>query len=210
MCGTIRKTGVGALAMVMSLMLIVVVAACTHSSGSDEDGVEWSGFFVSVEQSALEPIITIEEMERIGGFTFVFPSYLPDSTGGRMTLQAWAGTTTTTNGVLEEWGPGERVMIYPTRSDAPYITITEQMKPFSSIFPDSSGGVEDAVVANTNVGCKARTVGEFGQVLECEWVVGEQRFGVFIQWTNSGRITKEMRQEAMKVIKSMIVAPDHP
>jgi hypothetical protein len=217
------RFGVGPLLVVVSLMLVTTVTACLPSAGNEDNPSGWRGFLVvpgsnpPVPWPTPVPIGSIAEMERVAGFTFVFPSYLPEGMGNTIMLDASEGASVTENGVVTKVGPEEEVGIPRKDQAAPSITIEEQAKPFPADFPDSSESVEYVTVAETEVGCKASPApngDELNPVLKCDWLVGDRGFRVFFQWTVKqaipGYVTEDMRQEALKVVESMIVAPEHP
>jgi hypothetical protein len=211
------RFGVGALLLVVSLMLAVVVAACKQSAGNEETLSGWRNFVVVPDAQDSDAVDSIEEMERVAGFAFVFPSYLPEATNYNITLYAWEEASTTVNGVVTKTGPAEVVAIPRGRSDSPDIGIAEMAKPFGVGFPDWTNETEHVNIAETDVGCSASpspSNDPLNPMLTCDWLVGERGFGVVFRWTVEqaipGYVTEDMRQEVLKVAESMIVAPEHP
>jgi hypothetical protein len=200
-----------------SLLLVTMAAACTSWTGGSENASGWRDFVIVPNSPDANPVGTIDQMERIGGFAFVFPSYLPDGMDNKIMLDAWAQTTGTIDGVVEKGGPGEEVDICRAYADAPCITIGEIAQPFPNNFPISGEELEHITIAATDIACLA-TAADNGDNLKpafsCDWVAGDRAFRIVFDWkvdhAIAGHITEEMRQEAMKVIESMIVAPEHP
>jgi len=205
------------LVVATSLMLAATVMACrSSSSGTEGNSPDW-GSFVEVSDSEYPtPTASIEEMERVGGFPFIFPSYLPEGMERKIVLAAWAQTVSTFDGVRKIGGPGEEVAIYPTRLDLPYISIVERMAPFPESFPRSSADVEHINIGNIEVACETHSPSNDDRlpVMQCDWLTGEIGVSILFSWDLEraipGLITQEMRQEAMKVVESMILAPEHP
>ena len=110
----------------------------------------------------------------------------------------------------ERWTWGKVKACLQTRTDAPFITVTEGMKPFRSGFADMSSLPDHTTVSGTDVGCVDLDMGDFGQMEECDWVAGEEGFRVELQWAEANKITDEMHNEAINIIQSMITAPTHP
>ncbi len=208
------RFALGAL-MLTWLVLVAAVPACSSSApaggNANANGVDWAEMHVSADNGpGLQPVPSVQEMENTGGFAFVFPSYLPAGNSDNIAVAAWKETTNVTFGVVQKGGPGERVKIYQARTDAPFVTVTEGMKPFQSGFADMSSLPDHTTVSSIDVGCVDIDMGDFGQIRECDWVVGDEGFRVEAQWTDANEMTDDMRQEAMKVVESMIVAPEHP
>jgi len=205
------------LVVATSLMLAATVMACrSSSSGTEGNSPDWGSFVAVPDSEYPTPTASIEEMERVGGFPFVFPSYLPEGMESKMVLGAWAQTVGVLDGIRKIGGPGEEVTICPTRSDLPCIIIKERMAPFPESSPQSSTHVEHISIGNSEVACD--TYSPSGEdrlpVMQCDWLTGEIGVSILFGWDLEraipGLITEEMRQEAMKVIESMIVAPEHP
>jgi len=200
--------------MALALTSVVVVAAivaCSSSAPSSGTNPDWGKMRVSADnEPGLQPVSSVQEMENMGGFAFVFPSYLPAGNSDNVSVAAWKETTTVTFGVVQKGGPGERVKIYQARTDAPFVTVMEGMKPFRSGFADMSSLPDHTTALGTDVGCDDIDMGDFGQIRECDWVVGDEGFRVEAQWTDANEMTDDMRQEVMRVVESMILAPTHP
>jgi len=200
-----------------SLMLAATVMACrSSSSGTEGNSPDWGSFVAVPDSEYPTPTASIEEMERVGGFPFIFPSYLPEGLERKIVLAAWAQTVSTFDGVRKIGGPGEEVAIYPTRLDLPYISIVERMAPFPESFPRSSADVEHINIGNIEVACETHSPSNDDRlpVMQCDWLTGEIGVSILFSWDLEraipGLITQEMRQEAMKVVESMILAPEHP
>ena len=202
---------------VASLMLALTGTACrSSSSGTEGNSPDWGSFVEVPDSEYPTPTASIEEMERVGGFPFIFPSYLPEGMERKMVLGAWAQTVSVFDGVRKIGGPGEEVAIYPTRLDLPYISIEERMAPFPESFPRSSTDVEHISIGNIEVACETHSPSGEDRfpVMQCDWLTGEIGVSILFSWDLEraipGLITEEMRQEAMKVVESMIAAPEHP
>ncbi len=208
--------GGGALIVLLSLTLASIISGCTSSAGSPGTPSGWRNFVVVVDKAYPTPITSIDEMERIGGFPFVFPSYLPEGMDNKLVLDAWVKTTySSTTGGRYEGGPGEKVRICESDPGAGCMFFVERMKPLPENFPQSSGDVTHTNIGNTDVACSVGPLSEDrNPVMQCDWLVGEKGFSTYFEWTLdhaiSGYITEDMRQEGMKVVESMIVAPEHP
>jgi hypothetical protein len=207
----------GALVLVVSLTLAVTAAACRSSADSKESPSGWRDFVVVPNPEDSNAVNSITEMERTGGFAFVFPSYLPEGTNNKIVLSASEGPSMTINGVVNKAGPVEAVAIQRGRRDSPDIGIGEMTKPFSTGFPGVTSEAQHVTIAKTDVGCEAwpsQSNDPLNPILECDWLVGDRGFEVYFQWTVEqaipGYVTEEMRHEAVKVVESMIVAPEHP
>ena len=222
--GSSRSSGIRVLLFVACLMLVMIVAACRSSADSANEGLKWRDFDVVPFMSERHPIKSIEEMERTGGFAFVFPSYVPEGMDKKMSLNAWVYGGEVANG--ESKIQGESMMIHRGRAESPIITIAEEIHSVPSgalvIERDfsSSDRVQDITIGDTNVFCELLPLSldlgtdERHPRLECNWRAEDWRFSVSFDWSVTtpmpDDITEEMRQEAMKVVESIIVAPEHP
>jgi hypothetical protein len=207
----------GALVLVVSLTLAVTVTACRSSADSKESPSGWRNFVVVPNPEDNAAVGGIAEMERIGGFTFVFPSHLPEGMGNKLMLHALQARSTTENGAARKLGPEEVVAIPRGSGDSPNIAIGEMAEPFPVGFPDWSNETEHVTIAETDVGCRASpspSNDPLSPILGCDWLAGDRGFRVWFQWAVEqaipGYVTEDMRQEALKVAESMLVAPEHP
>jgi len=203
--------------LALAAVLVLVAAACTSSTSGAKVELAGQRFTIVSDESWFEPVASVEEMERVAGFPFIFPSYLPEGLGDKMKLSAWAGGEATVGGVPIKDDPNESVLIYSKRPDAPSIAITER-KPLSpEAYPEPSYGLEAHTIGGTDVSCYVQnSPGEVNTpfaelVFLCEWVIEDRGFQVGFSWTGEsstpGYIAEDMRQEALKVIQSMIEAP---
>jgi hypothetical protein len=202
---------IGRLAIVAALLL---AGGCTSSANNGDSRLDWGSFVVISDEGSQYSVGSIEDMERVAGFPFVFPSYLPEGMDNKLELAAWVESTRSINGVVDKAGPGEQVIVYREDSNAPYITIQEQAPPLPHVYPDPDLG-EETRVGESVIACRAfYAKDEFNPMFECQWPVGEKGFRVFFQWTVEspipGHITGEMREEALKVVRSMIEDPYRP
>jgi len=211
------RFGVSTLVAVMSLTLVMVTAACSSSTDSTENASGWRNFvaYSGVNPSqrvTAVPINSVDDMERIGGFPFVFPSYLPEGMSNKMTLGALVQAREAAGA---EPLQRERIGILPESGDSPLIAIEEELAncnpPSCLDFRQVNSETNGQTIGDTKVTCETPTLFDDLPRLECDWRVGDKWFKASFQWTVDGATpTEEMRQEAMKVIKSMIVAPEHP
>lgn len=202
-----------------SLMLVTAAWACSSSSGGSEPASEWRDFQVVPWLKESHPISRIADMEREGGFAFVFPSYLPQGLDNKISLRAWAQTQGVAR--IEIKDSEEGLLIYAKDTNCPQIIITEDVRsvaggtpgPVSTFEPVARNGELD--IAGTKVQCETSTaVEDVNPMLECKWMHEDISFDALFAWRVQtpipGLIDEQMRQEAMKVIESMILAPEHP
>lgn len=205
-----RKVIAMVLLATAALALLAGASACTSSTGGAE--VELAGRRFTIESSDQSPhsLHSIEEMERIAGFPFIFPSYLPEGLDDRMKLSVWAGGEETVAGVPYTGDPEESVLIYSKRLDAPGITITERKLAFPEDYLEPWYGRESHTIGGTDVLCDVYTPWDYVDLL-CHWVIEDRGFGASFTWAVGSPtpyfIAEDMRQEALKVIRSMIEAP---
>lgn len=197
----------------VSLTFIAVLPACSSSSESQPQLVGWRDLVAYHEPNlpgATPSLPSVEEMESIGGFAFVFPSYLPSGTGTRVHLSASkevAGTA-----YLQPW---EQVTIPPDDAGSRWVTIKEELESCNTpecvdvehSLWDAYGG---QTVGNTLVGCNPLSSPEpYG--IECQWWLGDKWFNVSFRWPIANATpTDAMHEEVTKVVESMILAPEHP
>jgi len=199
-----------ALLAALSTVLVLLAGACTSSTSSAE--VELAGRRFTIVSSDQSPhsVHSIKEMEGIGGFPFIFPSYLPEGLDDEMVLSVWAGGEETVAGVPYTGDPEESVAIGPKRPDAPGITITERKLLSPEDYIEPSYGRESHTIGGTDVLCDVMNPWD-NVTLLCHWLVGDREFEAHFGWAvgspTPGYIAEDMRQEALKVIRSMIEAP---
>jgi len=214
LCGFGRRSSLrpsSALLVALSTVLVLLAGACRPSADTAGE-VELAGqrFTIVLDDEWPYSVVSIEEMERIGGFPFIFPSYLPEGMDGKMELSAWPGGEETVGGVQYETYPKESVLIYRKRVDAPGITITQRKPPFLEAYPDSTSAPESHTIAGTEVFCHVHNPWDH-VVLLCYWLIEDRGFEALFSWTVGSPtpyfIAEDMREEALKVIQSMIEAP---
>ena len=111
-----------ALLAVISVLALMTASAC---SSRPKDGARSSpsggaaGFLTPTSTASL----TLQEMEEIGGFRFVFPSYLPDNAPGGVLYEAYAPDAATSVPTSPRW---ERVDVSSLLEDRPLISIKEE------------------------------------------------------------------------------------
>lgn len=212
-----RKVIAMVLLATAGLALLAGAGACTSSTGGAE--VELAGRRFTIESSDQSPhsLHSIEEMERIAGFPFIFPSYLPEGIDDRMVLSVWAGGEETVAGVPFIGDPEESVLIYSKRPDAPGILITERRLLSPRGYPEplyrqeshTIGGIDVLCAVENSIGLANNPFPEL--VFLCDWEIEDREFEALFSWTvgspTPGDIAEGMRQEALKVIQSMIEAP---
>ena len=200
------------IAMVLpaTAVLALLAGACTSSTSSAE--VELAGQRFTIESSDQSPhsVHSIEEMEGIGGFPFIFPSYLPEGLDDEMVLTVWAGGEETVAGVPYTGDPEESVAIGRKRPDAPGILIIERKLPFPEDYLEPWYRRESYTIGRTDVLCDVEDAWD-DVFFVCDWRIEDREFQAHFQWTVGSPtpyfIAEDMRQEALKVIGSMIEAP---
>jgi precorrin-3B methylase len=150
-------------------------------------------------------------MQSAGGFKFIFPSYLPGGMSTSMAVDAVPASGSGDNAI----GGAEEVMIFSGTSDSPTIAIHEQQPPLLQAYADIALD-ENAVetdVAEERVFCVAEDVANdvTNPSLKCVYITNDQAFAFLFQWKVdtpiAALISDAQRQEALKVITSMIEAP---
>jgi len=207
-----KRRKAGAISIGRLAIVAAVLIACAHTPSSDSSAIELNGrrFTVVLDDQSPLTVDSMEEMERVGGFPFVFPSYLPDGMDDKMSLSAWGGGEATVKGIHVKGDPYESVLIYHKHLDTPSITITEEMR--ASPESDSARwiGRESHVIGGIDVRCDLMNPGD-EVILVCDWESDKREFEAMFRRTGGSptpySIPEDMRQEALKVIQSMIEAP---
>jgi hypothetical protein len=191
--------------------------ACSPQPLVGNGGIpKWHEFTVVKDEDpffASSSYKSVEEMEKVGGFAFIFPSYLPEHMSPKMNVYA-ARPSITLNGETTTYGPFEEIAIFRGVYDAPYITLSQQLPPL----PDHGIATKDAAftsdIAGQSVWCVAEdpaNEGGVNPILECEYLMQDRAFHFLFQWRVDkpveGLVTDDQREEALKVITSMIEAP---
>ena len=212
------------LAAVISTFLCVPAPACSHDDGAKSDTeVDW-GSFVPFEGDT-EASLTILQAEEMVGFRLVLPSYLPE---GMMKSYHVSAAPASAN----QKRPSVGLWLFPadlSEPQAPQITIHESLRE-----PDASplrySGRDTIEVGGREVHCMLEigpglTVPELStpeaqrdshqySLFECGWETDNLRLDVeFLERlpeTAQGDMPPEMREEAMKVVASMIEDPFIP
>jgi hypothetical protein len=194
------------LLVLLWLLLIPAGVACSSSDTAGNSPIDWRSFTIVPNEDDPDSVDSIEEMERIGGFKFRFPSYLPEGVDNQMELEAWEGGEVWEDGVLQrKGGPEESVLI---RTRPPYtvgIRLTERAPPLS----EAPWGIELYRMAGVEVDCDFMSNSDF----LCIWRHDDMQFLLFVGWTSELATASQtpvadvMRQETLKVIRSLIEAP---
>jgi hypothetical protein len=201
-----------ALLAALATLLFLLAGACTSSADNGQIEPDWQRFTVVLDDGYPYSVDSIEEMERVGGFPFIFPSYLPQGMDDKIMVGASASPRFGINGVEYTLGPVERFTVCRGSLNAPYVTIEERQPPFPEDFPESAIGNDEITIGEASVVCDVRTpLDALNPVLQCDWLAQDRGFHAAFQWTVGspipGYITEEMREEGLKVIRSIIEAP---
>ncbi len=205
------------LQVIRAIILISALAmAASCGSRGQANAPNWSSLIAASGKSGLAAagpsatrVTSVEDMERVGSFRFVFPSYLPPGMG-EVQLDASADTGGLSGGPLR-W---EQVAITPPpRNDSPIISIREEDLTTCSSPPCFDGreiylNASNETIDNTKIHCDTDS---FLSQLECYWKTEDKWFDVTFTWGgNEPTPTADAREQAMKVVESMISAPTHP
>jgi hypothetical protein len=171
------------------------------SSPSDGSSVDWLAFQVDMKREPVGgptavPAPSIQDMERMGGFSFEFPSYLPAGVPGDIRLDALAQSST--------GGPEESIQLRSNRKETPSIYISESICSTSCILV----ALPTQQIGNTDVSCELEPAG--GAELFCQWTANDRLFTASFDWQTDATPTPDVRSEVMKVVESMILSPTHP
>jgi len=210
-------------AAVAFVLLCLLAPACSHDGGAKSGGeVDWDSF-----QPLSGPGIrdtSLGELKEVAGFDLVLPSYLPEDMSKTFVLSTHVDPSL--------W-PDDQAhisLIPEPGSEAPGIAIEENLRDPSEPAPIYAAGFEVNRIGNTEVGCSTMALGpgmvvggatpsageptrdpERFPVLVCEWVEHDLAFRVSFAWDSPepvpGELAPERREEAMKVIASMIENP---
>lgn len=210
------------LATVISTLLCLPAPACSHDdrakSGSE---VDWNSF-KPIEMQGLRSS-SLEELGEQAGFQVVLPSYLPEGMSKTFLLSS--------QDIPVERGRAFIGLAPTLDSGAPTMQIDENLRDPSGPEPKYGSGFEVSRIGQTDIGCSIHITsnGELQAVgrtpppggatrdpelypnLSCEWADGDLEYLLQFAWKLPepvpGSITPEMREEAMKVIASMIENP---
>ena len=219
-------------AVLLALSCLVPVAllsfaavACQSDSVGGSDPVDWNAFS-SMEKAGLRTS-NLEELNEVAGFHVVLPTYLPEGMSKTFFLSSQESRTETGRAFIG--------LAPIPDSGAPTIQFDERLRDPSEPEPKYGAGFEVTRVGETDVGCSIHITGN--EELEavggytpspvhltrdpglyptfiCEWVNGGVSFLVQVAWNlpepAQGGIAPGMREEAMKVIASMIEDPYIP
>lgn len=210
------------LAAIVPVLLCLPAPACSHDDGAKSGGeVDWNSF-VTMEMQGLGSS-SLQELNEAAGFQFVLPSYLPEGMSKTFLLSSQDPRP----------DPGRAFIgLAPILdSGAPTIDINENLRDPSEPEPKYGNGFEVVRVGQVDIGCILRITSNeelefFGRgpptagptrdpelypSLTCEWASGDLEFQVGFAWKLPepvpGHITEETRDEAMRVIASMIENP---
>jgi hypothetical protein len=199
------------------LALSLLFGACGGRSSSDSDA-DWSSF-TTVEGPGLASS-NLDDLSRHAGFRFVLPSYIPPGVSHRFFLSSQVTPTLEGGGVVNLM-PDDNA----PRDIQIGIQINEQLRAESGP-PSKSYGRDYDVhrIGGVDVGCLTETPDErwptptpnegYPAGLTCEWETEQLWFLVGFGWrTESGatpEVTPERRDEAMRVVTSMIDDPYVP
>jgi hypothetical protein len=186
--------------------------AVTAAAGTTPN---WHQFTITKDdQSGSTALSSIEEMQSTGGFTFIFPSYLPAGTSTTMAVAAAAQTSSADGSAT--YGPAEEVMILSGSAGGPQITIQEQKSPISLAYAAimQSDNATQTEVVGQPLWCLTEDVtGTDGTNpgLKCVTFSADRGYAFLFQWKADtpvpGLVSNAQRQEALKVIASTIEAP---
>ena len=186
--------------------------AATAASGTTPN---WHQFTITKEdKSGLTTLSSIEEMQSIGAFTFIFPSYLPAGMSTTMAVAAAAETSSADGSVT--YGPAEEVMIFSGSAGGPQITIQEQKPPISLAYAAimQSDKAVQTEVAGQPLWCLTEDVANTNGTnpgLKCVRFGADRGYAFLFQWRVDtpvpGLVSDAQREEALKVITSTIEAP---
>jgi hypothetical protein len=209
---------------VMTILGLALLGCGSHEPGGGQ-GVDWDSF-----QPLSGPGIrttSLEELQQAAGFELVLPSYLPEGMRNTFVLSTHVDPSL--------WPDHQaHISLLPQPgSGAPGIGIEEDLRDPSEAEPEYASSFEVARIGNTDVGCSIEILGpgmavggatlSAGEptrdpkqypILVCEWVGEELSFRLLFSWESlepvPGQIAPERREEAMKIIASMIENPYIP
>ena len=191
----------------MSLASALLQLGCGRGSASKCDEVNW-GEFTPMQREGFRDS-SLQEMADSVDFRFVLPSCLPKGISRSFLLSTQWPQESVTQGVAG-------LTLFPAEgSSAPGVQIVESLSSGMHLEPDSN----TEVVLDTLVECVSIPPGigfdtsTSGAMLSCRWYKDDIEFRVDCAWESSpspGQVSPEMREEAMKVIASMIEAPYIP
>lgn len=208
--------------VVAVLLLSLLGPACRSDKAVGGGGVDW-GSFTPVAPPG-EEALDIGDVESETGLPLVLPSYLPEGMSKNLIVSP------PENNTGEEEYVEIRVTLFPERREGLRIYINESLREPGtpqSVYPSRS---ELAKIGQTDVACWV----EPAQLLAfptppppqptedpdrypwlvCMWDTDKLEFDVHLRWGSPqpvpGEIAPERREEAMKVIASMIENPYTP
>jgi hypothetical protein len=211
------------LAAVISALLCVPAPACSHDDGAKSDAeVDWSAFTPVAPPG--EAALNISDVERETGLPLALPSYLPEGMSRNLDVSP------PENNTGEAQYAKTRVTLFPTRRDGLWIYIDEALREPGTpqrVYPSRS---ELAKIGRTDVACwveppqsspfptppppQPTEDPDRYPWLSCMWDTDKLNFDVDFRWGSPqpvpDEIAPESRNEAMKVIASMIEEPYIP
>jgi hypothetical protein len=208
----------------------LAIVACGGSSttttnvgagGSSAGEADWSSF-TTVDGPGLA-ISDLDDLSRKAGFRFVLPSYIPPGVSRRFFLSS--------QDQLSSEGAG-LVGLIPDENASPEIQIGIQIDEYlrPPWHPPTTGTIGFSQdydvhrIGGISVGCLTHEPNEtwptpapnegYPAVLTCEWATEQLVFRIGFRWpTESGatpEVTPQRREEALKVVTSMIEDPYVP
>ncbi len=203
-----------------AVLLILLGVSCGTGGGASSGGeFNWDSI-TPVAGPGYQPV-SFHEMGTLLGFQLILPSYLPDGMSNDVLMPAQED-------LLHDQMASGILGLLPAQAGAPFISI-EEGRPQPNIPSRGYDPDSDIIrIGQTEVHCKLDTLARgipLGQtageptrdpgqypLLVCTWETDELYFDVSFSWElpESGDVTSDMREEAMKVIASMIEDPYIP
>lgn len=191
----------------ISLAFALLQVGCGSSGPSKCDEVNWGGFTPMQREGFRDS--SLQEMVDSVNFRFVLPSCLPKGISRTFLLSTQWPQESVTQGMAG-------LTLFPAEAiSAPGVQIVESLSSGMHLEPDSN----TEVVVDTLVECISVPPGigfdtsTSGAMLSCRWYKDDVEFRVDCAWESApspGQVSPEMREEAMKVITSMIENPYIP
>jgi hypothetical protein len=203
------------------LVTALLSVGCHNDKAALGVAVDWKTF-VPADQADL----TIDELDRDTGFSFHLPSYLPRG----ITNAYIASAEQESAGNQQAVHAMVRVFRSPQIPGGPDIEMSEWLLEADKFSGENTLGIQLAEIAETAVACYLEpgfyletppppdfdpaVGGGRNPSLVCYWDRDELHFHVAFRWSVvqplPGLITSDMRDEAMKVVTSMIEHPYTP
>jgi hypothetical protein len=203
------------------LMSALLSAGCHNDKAVSGVAVGWKTFV-----PAGQPALTINELNGATGFSFHLPSYLP-----RGITNAYIASADHV-GAGNQQAVHARVQVFrsPLSPGGPDIEMTEWLLEANRFYRENTLGLQFIGIGQTTVACylgpsayletppppdlDPMLGGGRNPSLACYWDGDELHFHVAFFWSVAqplpGLITQDMRDEAMKVVTSMIEDPYVP